>query len=286
MVTTSTAVYAGTRDEGALDLPCAAAEALRARLGDRKIDSLIVLGTGLASVAEIAEDPITIRYSEIPGFPEPECFGHIGEIVVGRIGKHNVAIMRGKVFSFEATGIHSMVVPIRAFYLLGVRTLFYSASVGSLRPEMDVGSLVLITDHLNLLGTSPLIGRNDERFGDRFPDLSEPYDPEYSERVRAVARKTGVKLGQGVYGCVRGPALETPAEIRMLDRLGADVVGMSLVPEVLLSRHCGIRVVGVANVTNLAVGISDIVVDHAQTLRGALEAKAGLSTLIEGFFED
>lgn len=280
------AIGKGCMKENALHLSNkvdGAAEAIRRAIGERSVDTLIILGSGLADMSALVEDPVIIPYGSIPGFAEPGVSGHIGELVVGRLGRLGVVVMRGKILQFEAAASPAFVVPMRAFKLLGVNTMFYSASVGSLHTELDVGRLFLVTDHINLLGTSPLLGDNDERFGPRLPDMSQTYDPDLANLVRQVAGQERIALGEGVYGAVRGPAFTSPAEIRMLGKLGVDVVGMSLVPEALLARHCGIRVVAVANVTNLGVGISDIPVDHQQTMRGAAEAKSGLARIIKGF---
>ena len=261
----------------------AAVQLLADQLDGRQPGTLIVLGTGLAVLADQIVDAITVPYSDIPGFSVPTTEGHIGELVFGYVRDKPVTVMKGKIFSFEASGINGMRAPIRTFYKLGVRSMFYSSSVGSLRPEVDAGALVLITDHINAMGTSPLLGDNDPDIGPQFPDLAMPYDPDYCEQLRELARQQKIPLYEGIYGAVRGPAFETRAEIRMLKSWGVDVVGMSLVPEVLLAKHCGMKVVAIANVTNLAVGLSDIPVDHDQTLRSAKQAGTHLWSLIERF---
>jgi inosine/guanosine/xanthosine phosphorylase family protein len=257
-----------------------ATEFIRAKLPGASPRTLIILGTGLASLGDELENPITIMYEDIPGFAVPTVPGHIGELVIGTLSDHPVAIMKGKIFSYEEAGTNCMNVPIRSLRKLGVDTLIYSASVGSLLPEADVGALVLITDHINALGTSPLLGKHDPDHGDQFPDMALAYDESLRESVKSIAKQHDIALPEGVYGAVRGPSFETPAEVRMLRTWGVDVVGMSLVPEALLARQCGMRVVAIANVTNMAVGMTDEPVNHEQTLRGAEESKVNLRTIL------
>ena len=247
---------------------------------------LVVLGSGLAALGDDVNDADTIAYGDIPGFAEPTVPGHIGELVMGTLAATPVAVMKGKIFSFESAGINGMQVPIRAMRQLGVSLMFYSASVGSLMPEAGVGSLVRITDHINAMGTSPLLSQDEDRHGDRFVDLAQAYDGPLNKLLHQTAQRRSITLHQGIYGAVRGPAFETPAEVRMLAGWGVDVVGMSLVPEVLLARQCGMRVVAVANVTNRAVGMTDEVVDHRQTLAGAKRAQSDLQSLLEGWLEE
>ncbi len=266
-----------------MDTAHQAADFIRANLPGAPPRTLIVLGSGLASLGDELADHTVLEYEAIPGFTAPTTPGHVGELVLGNLADQPVAVMKGKIFSFEAAGINGMRVPIRAMHLLGVDTLFYSASVGSLIPEADVGALVMITDHINAMGTSPLLGEDEAAYGDKFPDMAVAYDEALRNLVRKIADDHAIPLHEGIYGAVRGPAFETPAEVRMLKSWGVDVVGMSLVPEALLARHCGMRAVAIANVTNLAVGMSTIPVNHEQTLQGAEEAKKHLRTLLEAF---
>ncbi len=247
--------------------------------------TLIVLGSGLASLGDELDDPEVIRYEDIPGFATPATPGHIGELVLGYLSGQPVAVMKGKIFSFEAAGINGMCVPIRSMREFGIDKLIYSASVGSLLPEADVGALVLVTDHINALGVSPLIGKHDPTYGDQFPDMAVAYDEDLRKEAQSIAAQHKFKLHEGVYGAVRGPAFETPAEVLMLRVMGVDVVGMSLVPETLLARQCGMRVVAIANVTNMAVGMTSEPVNHAQTLKGAEESKVNLRILLSGLVE-
>ena len=266
-----------------MDTAHQAAEFIRTRLSGAAPHTLIVLGSGLASLGDELDNPAVLAYEDIPGFSSPTTPGHVGELVLGDLANQPVAVMKGKIFSFEAAGINGMRAPIRAMHLLGVDTLFYSASVGSMMPEADVGALVMVTDHINAMGTSPLLGEDESPYGDKFPDMAVAYDEALRILTREIADDNAIPLHEGVYGAVRGPAFETPAEVRMLKSWGVDVVGMSLVPEVLLARHCGMRVVAIANVTNLAVGMSAIPVNHEQTLQGAEEAKRHLRTLLAEF---
>ncbi len=266
-----------------MDTAHQAAELIRTKLPGAAPRTLIVLGSGLASLGDELADATVLAYEDIPGYTPPTAPGHVGELVLGNLADQPVAIMKGKIFSFEAAGINGMRVPIRAMRLLGVDTLFYSASVGSLLTEADVGALVMVTDHINAMGTSPLLGEDDSPYGDKYPDMAEAYDEDLRHLLREIASDNAIALHEGIYGAVRGPAFETPAEVRMLKGWGVDVVGMSLVPEVLLARHCGMRVAAIANVTNLAVGMSSIPVNHEQTLTGAEDAKRHLRTLMTQF---
>lgn len=268
-----------------LDQPYQAADFLRLRLAGRQVKTVIILGSGLADMGDLVEDSITFSYDDIPGFTSPAAPGHVGELVIGSLGGHPVAVLKGKIFSHEETGIRSMVAPIRSLRLLGAQTLLYSASTGSLDTANDVGSLVLVEDHLNLMGNTPLHGKNDDRFGPHFPDMADAYDSGLRKTMLSCAASQGVKLTPGVYAAVLGPSFETPAEVRMLKLLGATVVGQSLVPDVMIARHCGMRVVAIANNTNLAVGISPVPVDHDQTLRGAAEAKTALAKILPAFLD-
>lgn len=193
--------------------------------------------------------------------------------------------MQGRVHAYEGNGFDALKTAVRALKLAGCDTLVLTAAVGSLRPEVGPGRLMAITDHLNLLGSNPLTGPNDDPFGDRFPSMTDAWDPGLRSLLTAVAATLGIDLAQGVYAAYPGPSFETPAEVRMMKLLGADAVGMSTVPECIVARHCGLRVVGCAVVTNLGVGLGDGPVDHHQTLSAASAAAFDLERLLVGFLE-
>ena len=226
----------------------------------------IVLGSGLGGFADELSAATAIPYAEIPGFAHATVEGHAGRLVVGKIGDSVVAAMQGRFHFYEGYSLDEVTFPIRVLKLLGVRTLILTNASGALNVEFTPGSLMVITDHINLLGVNPLIGPNDERFGPRFPDLSNTYAHELQEIVLLEARSMGMKMGRGVYASLSGPSYETPAEIHMVRALGADAVGMSTVPEAIVARHMGLRVVGISCITNLAAGVSDQPVDHSQVM--------------------
>jgi len=211
----------------------------------------IVLGTGLGGLAEEIDVEASLSYGEIPGFPEPTVDFHEGRLLLGTLGGTPVAALQGRLHRYEGHALSDVVFPVRVLWRLGARVLLVSGACGGLNPAWAEGDLVLLDDHINLMGENPLIGPNDEAWGPRFPDLSEPYDRALQELALAIATEEGISLRRGVYVAVTGPNLETRAEYRMLRTLGADVVGMSTVPEVIVARHMGMRVLGVSIITDL-----------------------------------
>jgi purine-nucleoside phosphorylase len=226
----------------------------------------VVLGSGLGGFADELSAAIAIPYDEIPGFARATVEGHAGRLVVGKIADSAVAAMQGRFHFYEGYSLEEVTFPIRVLKVLGVRTLILTNASGALNVEFTPGSLMVITDHINLMGVNPLIGPNDERFGPRFPDLSNTYAPELQDVVLAEARAMGMRMWRGVYASLTGPSYETPAEIHMVRSLGADAVGMSTVPEAIVARHMGMQVVGISCITNLAAGVSDQPVDHSQVM--------------------
>jgi xanthosine phosphorylase len=245
----------------------------------------IVLGSGLGGIADALDDPVAIPYGELPGFPQPSVAGHGGQLVLGRLGGLPVACLQGRRHVYEGGPATGMAVPVRALRRVGAEALLVTNAAGSLRAENRPGSLMAIADHINLLGVNPLTGPNDDAIGPRFPSLRDAYDPELRERLQAAAARLGIRLPEGVYLATAGPSFETPAEIRAFRTLGADAVGMSTVPEVILARHCGLKAVAVSAITNLAEGMDGEALSHAQTLRFAAVAAKDLSRLIAGFCE-
>jgi purine-nucleoside phosphorylase len=240
----------------------------------------VVLGSGLGGFADALEDAVEIAYEDIPGWPVATAIGHAGRLVVGSFGGVPLAVMRGRAHLYEGLSPAKVVFGIRVLGRLGVRTLVLTNAVGAIDDALEPGQLVVITDHLNLQGQSPLVGPNDDALGPRFPDLSDAYDSELRAAAREAAARLGLDLGEGVYAAWLGPAFETPAEIRMLRALGADLVGMSVVPEVLAARHMGIRCLAVSCVTNLAAGISPEPIDSEHVLEVGAQAAGSLVSLL------
>jgi xanthosine phosphorylase len=243
----------------------------------------IVLGSGLGAVADAVQDPATVSYEELPGFPRPTVAGHAGSAVLGRLGGVPVCVLMGRAHLYEGGDPAPRVTPIRALHAAGVDTLVLTNAAGSLRPEVGPGRLMAISDHINLTGHNPLVGPNDDAIGPRFPSLRDAYDPELRARLHAAAGEHGIDLAEGVYLAVSGPSFETPAEIRAFRTLGADAVGMSTVHETILARHAGLRVAAISAISNLAEGMSDVPLSHEQTLADAQRAAGDLATLLEAF---
>jgi len=252
------------------------APGFRPRLG-------IVLGSGLGGLADALDGAIAVPYAEIPAFPPSTVAGHAGRFVLGTLEGVPVACMQGRFHLYEGHPPAVIKLPIRTFAALGIEALLLTNAAGSLRAEAKPGSLMLITDHLNFMWTNPLIGRNDDEWGERFTGLEDAYDLELRARLLRIAGAIGIRLHEGVYCGLLGPLFETPAEIRAYRTLGADAVGMSTVPEVIVARHAGLRVAAISAITNLAVGMSDEPIDHEQTLRGAAMAAEHLMRLVRAF---
>jgi xanthosine phosphorylase len=246
----------------------------------------IVLGSGLGGLADALEDPVAIGYGDLPGFPEPGVAGHGGRLVLGRLGGLPVAALQGRRHIYEGGPPTGMAAPVRALAGAGVEALLITNAAGSLVEANGPGSLMAIADHINLLGVNPLTGPNDDAIGPRFPSLRDAYDPELRRRLQAAAARLGLRLPEGVYLATAGPSFETPAEIRAFRTLGADAVGMSTVPEVILARHAGLRVAAVSAITNLAEGMGGEPLSHEQTLRFAAVAAEDLTRLITAFAEE
>jgi inosine/guanosine/xanthosine phosphorylase family protein len=263
--------------------PGVAATLIRTRAGGRTPRLGIVLGSGLGGLADLLDDAVAIPYAEIPGFPTSTVPGHAGRFLVGELDGVTVACMQGRFHLYEGHPPAVIRLPVRTFAALGVEALLLTNAAGSLRAEALPGSLMLITDHLNFMWMNPLVGPNDDAWGERFVSLEDAYDPELRSRLLGLAADLGIRLHEGVYCGLLGPLFETPAEIRAYRTMGADAVGMSTVPEVIVARHAGLRVVAISAITNLAVGMSDVPIDHEQTLRGAAIAAADLTRLVRAF---
>jgi len=232
---------------------------LRPRVG-------LVLGSGLGAFADELDAAVRIPYAKIPGFPVSTAVGHAGRLVVGKAGGVPVAAMQGRVHLYEGYSARDVVFPMRVLARLGVRAAILTNAAGGINLEFKQGALVVIRDHINLQGSNPLVGPNEEKFGPRFPDMTQAYRAAYREIAMVEAKRLGIEVHEGVYAALSGPSYETPAEIRMLRTMGADLVGMSTVPEVIVARHMGVRVLGISCVTNMAAGILDRVIDHAEVM--------------------
>src|ERR671917_1178737 len=254
-----------TNSETLYERAAHAARTIRAR-GRTEARVALVLGSGLGAFADDLEDAEAIPYSEIPGFARPTVEGHAGRLVVGKVGGAAVAAMQGRFHFYEGYTLEEVTFPIRVLGLLGAKSLVLTNAAGGLNNSYEQGALILISDHLNLMGTNPLLGRNDERFGQRFPDMTEVYDREYQEAAISEAREMGLELRRGIYAALTGPSYETPAEIRMMRLLGADAVGMSTVPEAVVARHQSMRVLGISCITNMAAGVLDQPINHEEVI--------------------
>jgi xanthosine phosphorylase len=243
----------------------------------------VVLGSGLGAVADAVEDPTVVSYEDLPGFPRPTVFGHAGQAVLGTIGGVRVAVFQGRAHLYEGGDPEALRVPVRALRAAGASVLVLTNAAGSLRSEVGPGSLMAITDHINMTGVNLLAGPNDDAIGPRFPSLRDAYDPALLASLRASAAELDIPLAEGVYLAVGGPSFETPAEIRAFRVLGADAVGMSTVQETIVARHCGLRVAAVSVITNLAEGMTDEPLSHEHTLRAAHDGAGGLARLLLDF---
>lgn len=251
---------------------------LRPRVG-------VVLGSGLGGAAEAVANPTTIDYGELPGFPVPGVAGHGGQAVLGNIGDVPVAMLQGRAHLYEGGDLDKIRTPVRALRAAGAEILVLTNAAGSLRPELGPGSLMLISDHINLSGVNVLAGPNDEEIGPRFPSMRDAYDPDLRAGLHSAADELGTTLAEGVYLAVSGPTFETSAEIRAFAALGVDAVGMSTVHETAVARHCGLRVAAISAISNLAEGMSDVPLSHEQTLRDAQRAAEDLAPLLVRFVE-
>jgi purine-nucleoside phosphorylase len=227
----------------------------------------VVLGSGLGAFAEELTESTSIPYTEIPGWPQSTAVGHSGKLVFGKLnGSLPVVVMAGRAHLYEGHPMQSVTFGVRVLGSLGVRSMVFTNAAGGINLELGRGGLVLITDHINLQGNNPLIGPNDDSLGPRFPDMSEAYSRSYRETAKQVAGELGIAVSEGVYAAMTGPSYETPAEIRFLRTIGADVVGMSTVPEVIVANHMGIEVLGISCVTNMAAGILPQKINHEEVL--------------------
>jgi purine-nucleoside phosphorylase len=241
------------------------ARSIRARWKEEARIALI-LGSGLGAFADDLQEQIIIPYTEIPGFARSTVAGHAGRLVLGKIEDVPIIAMQGRFHYYEGYTFDEVIFPIRVYNLMGVKALILTNAAGGINVAFDQGALMVISDHLNLIGENPLRGANDERFGPRFPDMSEVYARDFQEIAVDEARSIGLELRRGIYAALSGPSYETPAEVRMLRTLGADAVGMSTVPEAIIARQMGIKVLGLSCITNLAAGVHDEPINHEEVM--------------------
>ena len=259
-----------------------AAEAIRRRVGEVRPVAAVVLGSGLGGLADRIANPVAVPFAEVPGFPSATIVGHAGKLIAGTLGGRPVVALAGRFHMYEGHDAALAGFPVRVLHALGARTLFVSNAAGGIRRTFQPGDLMLIRDHLNLMFRSPLVGALEP--GDvRFPDMNAPYDESLAQQLRQHASALGFALQEGVYGGLLGPTYETPAEVHMLAILGADAVGMSTVPEVIVARAIGMRVAGISCITNLASGISPHPLSHAEVIETTTLVAERFESLVERF---
>lgn len=242
-----------------------AAREIRSRYGE-DVRVGLVLGSGLGAFADELEESVEIPYEEIKGFARSTVEGHAGRLVLGKVEGVHVSAMQGRFHYYEGYEFEEVVFPIRTLGLLGVKSLVLTNAAGGINVAFDQGALMVISDHLNLMGVNPLRGPHDNRFGERFPDMSEVYTRDYQEIAVAEGQAMGLELRRGIYAALSGPSYETPAEIRMMRILGADAVGMSTVPEAIIARQMGIKVLGISCITNMAAGVVGDPINHQEVM--------------------
>ena len=230
----------------------------------------LILGSGLGSFVETIEDAKRIAYAEIPFFPQTTIEGHEGRMIVGKVGGVPIAVLQGRVHAYEGVTMDDVVFPTRVLAMLGVESLILTNAAGGINGEFAAGDLVLITDHINLMGKNPLVGPNIKELGPRFPDMTHAYNPEMMKQIQSAANDMNYNLKCGIYAGVLGPTYETPAEVRMLKAMGADMVGMSTVPESIAANHLGLKVSGISCITNMAAGIQKVKLNHDEVKDTAL----------------
>jgi purine-nucleoside phosphorylase len=255
------------------------ADVIRARIGAEQPEVAIILGSGLGRLADKITDRRVVPYYEVPGFPPPTVVGHSGAVVAGQLGGKKVVALSGRFHMYEGHDASLAGFPVRVLHELGAPTLIVTNAAGGIRRSFKPGDIMLIRDHINLMFRNPLIG-GVEQGDERFPDMSDPYDPDLGRLARDVAKAQGLSLAEGVYCALLGPTYETRAEVKMLTRLGADAVGMSTVPEVIVARARGVRVLGFSCITNLACGLSDQPITHAEVLETTMIVGEKMSALV------
>ncbi len=262
-----------------------AADFIRGKAPQQTIDVLLVLGSGLGALAERVQEPVIIDFGEIPGFPAATVPGHAGRLLLGFWGNRRIAVMQGRFHYYEGHSMAMVTLPVRVMARLGVRTVILTNAAGGMAEGMQPGDLMLITDHISLFMESPLRGANLDEFGERFIDQSAVYSRRLNDLAGSIAREQGIHLHPGVYCFCKGPQFETPAEIRLLRQLGASAAGMSTVPEAIVASHCGMAVLGLSCVTNLASGLSGQPLSHREVLDGGQAAAEKMINLLSAILD-
>jgi purine-nucleoside phosphorylase len=258
------------------------ADAIGKRVGDRKPAVGIVLGSGLGGLAKAIQNPTRVPFKEIPGFPEATVVGHDGAVIAGSLAGREIVALSGRLHMYEGHSSALAAFPVRVFHALGIRELFVSNAAGGISTKLRVGDLMMISDHINLTGSNPLVGPAQE--GEtRFADMTDAYDPGLRRIMRTTAERLKIPLREGVYAGLLGPSYETPSEVKMLRLLGADAVGMSTVPEVIMARALGMRVAGISCITNAAAGVTGAALSHAEVLETTQRVSAAFESLVTEF---
>jgi purine-nucleoside phosphorylase len=270
------------KNEYSTEAAIKAAKAIRERAASQQPAIGIILGSGLGGLSTSIENAVRIPFGEIPGFPEATVAGHEGTVIVGSLGGREIVALSGRFHMYEGHPAALAAFPVRVFHALGAHDLFVSNAAGGISPKLAVGDLMMISDHLNLMGANPLVG--DAQEGEtRFPDMTDAYNPGLRWVLRTTAEALGIKLREGVYAGLLGPSYETPSEVKMLRLLGADAVGMSTVPEVIVARALGMRVAGVSCITNAAAGVTGAALSHAEVLETTNRVSAAFESLVTEF---
>ncbi len=258
-----------------------ATDFIRGRCPSAKPGVAIILGSGLSAATPNLDKAEIIPYSQIPGFPRTTVSGHEGKLILGNLGRFQVAVMQGRFHYYEGHSMESIALPVRVLEYMGLKTLVITAAVGSMRPQIKPGHIVVVKDHINLMGRNPLRAFHEEEFGDMFPDMRDAYDPALRRIALAACRKQRLAAREGVYVAVGGPSYETPAEVRAFRSLGGDVVGMSVVPEVVVARQMGVRVLALSWISNLAAGLSKASLSHPDVLALGKQISQDLRALLD-----
>lgn len=259
-------------------------EYIRKKIGDFNPEIGIILGSGLGDFAD-GFDSIIVPYNEIPGFQKSNVAGHKGQLVFAEVNGKKVVMMQGRYHFYEGYSMQTVTFPVKIMKKLGVKTLIITNAAGAVSGEFTPGELMFITDHINFMGTNPLIGANDDTLGTRFPDMSEVYNEELIELAEDIAEKLGVSYQKGVYVATTGPSYETPAEIVMFRKLGGNAVGMSTVPEAIVANYCGLKVLGISCLTNYAAGVADCPLNHQEVIETADRVKESFKNLLSEFIK-